>query len=566
VQQTMLAIVRLNPQAFIDGNINLLKAGYVLRLPDEGEAKSLERDAALAAVAEHNQAWQAYRNGGSAAVAETSSSAAAAPMAAQVDATRQPARSAAHGTGSDGELRIVAGDSTRAGGAATGTGGKDDEAVQAQLAANSEEIERVSRERDEAVANATRAEAEKQEAQRQIEVKSQQLAEVQQQLKDANAKKASEPAAPAHPAQSKSSLLAMLSSPLVLGGVGLVVVLLVVAALASMRRRRAASLNAEVPLFESRTRRTPARAAAAVEELEQAEPDEEEAPAAVEQGAVAASEHEEHHETHEGAQTSDVIGEADIYIAYGRYPQAVNLLLGALEEDAARSDVRLKLLEVYADTRDADAFAHQMQLLQQHCEDNEMLLEARELEAKLREAEPSAAPPAPVAAAVAAMTPSEEFDLDLDDDAVARPPAPQPTRSKGSDDLGGDLGIDFDPDVQTRNPMLARVHGKAQRAQAAEQNDVALEDGEPEFDLEDLELDDGRAAAPAHERKVVDENADDAFDFLDEEDTASTKLDLARAYIDMGDDDGAREILTEVVQEGSAEQRKQADELLAKLT
>jgi len=44
-----------------------------------------------------------------------------------------------------------------------------------------------------------------------------------------------------------------------------------------------------------------------------------------------------------------------------------------------------------------------------------------------------------------------------------------------------------------------------------------------------------------------------------------TKLDLARAYIDMGDPEGARSILEEVLKEGSASQRKEADRLLAGL-
>ena len=37
VQQTMLALQRANPDAFINNNINLLKAGYVLRIPDVRE-------------------------------------------------------------------------------------------------------------------------------------------------------------------------------------------------------------------------------------------------------------------------------------------------------------------------------------------------------------------------------------------------------------------------------------------------------------------------------------------------------------------------------------------------
>ncbi len=44
-----------------------------------------------------------------------------------------------------------------------------------------------------------------------------------------------------------------------------------------------------------------------------------------------------------------------------------------------------------------------------------------------------------------------------------------------------------------------------------------------------------------------------------------TKIDLARAYIDMGDPDGARSILNEVVDEGSASQRAEAQRLLADL-
>jgi pilus assembly protein FimV len=44
-----------------------------------------------------------------------------------------------------------------------------------------------------------------------------------------------------------------------------------------------------------------------------------------------------------------------------------------------------------------------------------------------------------------------------------------------------------------------------------------------------------------------------------------TKLDLARAYIDMGDPEGARSILDEVLKEGSATQRKEAERLLAGL-
>jgi FimV-like protein len=44
-----------------------------------------------------------------------------------------------------------------------------------------------------------------------------------------------------------------------------------------------------------------------------------------------------------------------------------------------------------------------------------------------------------------------------------------------------------------------------------------------------------------------------------------TKLDLARAYMDMGDPDGARNILEEVLSEGSAAQKQEAQRLMESL-
>jgi len=52
-------------------------------------------------------------------------------------------------------------------------------------------------------------------------------------------------------------------------------------------------------------------------------------------------------------------------------------------------------------------------------------------------------------------------------------------------------------------------------------------------------------------------------ELFDTDDTVGTKLDLARAYIDMGDPDGARGMLEEVINEGSDQQRGEATRLLA---
>jgi len=112
---------------------------------------------------------------------------------------------------------------------------------------------------------------------------------------------------------------------------------------------------------------------------------------------------------------------------------------------------------------------------------------------------------------------------------------------------------------------------------------IEVADLEPEFDLAaDLGLNEA-AELPSTEEGMFDAaladlpepeevlegefagEEDAELDFLADTDEAATKLDLARAYIDMGDQEGAKDILDEVVQEGSEEQRSEADELLARM-
>ena len=61
VHQAMLDIQRLNPDAFIDGNINRIKAGYIIYLPTEGDISSDDLSSALAEVNQQNEDWRAGR-------------------------------------------------------------------------------------------------------------------------------------------------------------------------------------------------------------------------------------------------------------------------------------------------------------------------------------------------------------------------------------------------------------------------------------------------------------------------------------------------------------------------
>ena len=58
VAQTMLDIQRMNPKAFIGGNINRIKAGYIVYLPDENDISSADLSRALAEVRQQNEAWR----------------------------------------------------------------------------------------------------------------------------------------------------------------------------------------------------------------------------------------------------------------------------------------------------------------------------------------------------------------------------------------------------------------------------------------------------------------------------------------------------------------------------
>jgi len=61
VQQMMFALLRANPEAFINGNINGLKRGHILNLPDSSELRSLTRDEAFAQAQQQNRLWEEAR-------------------------------------------------------------------------------------------------------------------------------------------------------------------------------------------------------------------------------------------------------------------------------------------------------------------------------------------------------------------------------------------------------------------------------------------------------------------------------------------------------------------------
>src|SRR5918999_4447773 len=61
--QVMLALLRANPHAFFQDNVNNLHKGMVLRLPDIATIKSISQAEALAQGRQHHILWEQYRSG-----------------------------------------------------------------------------------------------------------------------------------------------------------------------------------------------------------------------------------------------------------------------------------------------------------------------------------------------------------------------------------------------------------------------------------------------------------------------------------------------------------------------
>ena len=132
MQQALLAWQRANPHAFVDGNINRLKAGVRMRAPDASDLRTLSKEAAKQEVARQNRAFEAYK--------------ASAP---QFDARRARAGSQAPSAQRpDSELKLLASESG-AGAGSGAAGAASSQAPGAGAGAGREEIARAKEELDE---------------------------------------------------------------------------------------------------------------------------------------------------------------------------------------------------------------------------------------------------------------------------------------------------------------------------------------------------------------------------------------------------------------------------------
>ncbi len=121
--------------------------------------------------------------------------------------------------------------------------------------------------------------------------------------------------------------------------------------------------------------------------------------------------------------------------------------------------------------------------------------------------------------------------------------------------------VDFDISERQAEPDMAVI---------TEEPSVPTEEREPQWDIDtaaaiDTTAEAEAAAALAEASLDVDTGPTGDDTGQQQWDETATKLDLAKAYVDMGDAEGARSILDEVMAEGSEDQKKQAAELAAQI-
>jgi pilus assembly protein FimV len=631
-QQMLVALYRANQGAFINNNINLIRTGRILQIPDREAISAIAAGEANQVVRKHMADFAEYRAklGAAVTAAPASTTPSQREATGRIAAKPEPQ---APGAAKD-QLKLSRADAKPSSSAAQ--------------AAREDDRTSSSRALQEAQSRVTDLEKNVSDLQKLLEIKNKQLAQLEQKAgaaPAAAAKDAPKPAAetpkpapvaaapvakpaaeapqpapeakpaeapkpaaqapkpapkpapvaakpkPAPPAPEPSLVDEFLGNPVALGGLAGVLLLLIGYGVYAWRRKKAMqsrfqdSVMATEPVLAPHPQPSAhaAETAAAVS-----------AAVAATQASAAGPEADE----------VDPIAEADVYLAYGRDAQAEEILREALSRHPERVAVHMKLLEIFAQRHDARGFADTARKVQElthgagpEWEKACVLGHSIDPENPLYGAAAGKAKAeVPAVAAAAATAPSVDFDLggstnpggggrattlDIDiggattpggesqpfkpGDTVILQPGEAATGSapqaKAEDKLDFDLG-----DLRTpAAPAQPAATPSAPAASASLDFDLNLDDlGAPKgaqpaaaapVDLSAISLDLGTPATAGTTTTSSDPRWQEV----------ATKLDLAKAYQGMGDKDGARALLNEVVSQGDAAQQSEAKQLLSAL-
>jgi len=569
----MIATLNMNGDAFTGGNINGLKAGYVLELPGEDDVLTGSSEA-MNAVASQNRDWangvrrtralRVVADNETEDDAEPADALASAEAASGYDSFADAEESKTPATqlpSIDGGASELAAQSPKAD-AGEGTVSSNPElaAIQARLSQLSDQVGSL---------------------RQLVSVKDQQIAALQAEIAARDEKAALD----AQTASVPQTPMVASEAPVQDGGLpwwvfalgGVVFIALGGVVYARRADQRTQLQSASSGLTASQrdpvTLKEPVPAAAdgAAAPLAKAKADED-----GERGYG----RDLHNDYAAENSVSDAIAEADIYVAYGRYQQALTLLASVADKEAHNGSVYAKMIEIclqcdrreeaeglvskIEQTHDMNALKRAMDALAANPASSESI----EL-GELADAAPG------TNAAIPASGSMQEPAAGLDFELVSNDPADDSELSAAP---AFDLELDLSSGSSTEpsdNESLTDLSIEAadEVEAAAELSDLGTADwgdlSEPASPSDGL-LPPELAAVlgtdvPPPPVDQVERDDDDAIVYAQEADPMDTKLDLARAYIDMGDEDGARPVLEEVIAGGDLQQQAEARELLVRI-
>jgi pilus assembly protein FimV len=297
----------------------------------------------------------------------------------------------------------------------------------------------------------------------------------------------------------------------------------------------------------------------------------------------------------------DPVAEADVYLAYGRDLQAEEILKEAMRSNPDRMAIRTKLLEVYAKRRDTKGFemlATQLFALTRGV--GEDWAKAQELGAQIDPENPLYRPGG---APATMQADGDELIEPLGASTIAQSVLPSPSQfgnlmspetvpgNADNGDKNADLDLDLgEPDSGT--PTLPSPLQTTQAIEPVAQRDahdsMSLDFSVPEvpplqsttarlaepsvFDLSDISLDldmpdtPQASASPSSAPATSSGFGDAGQASLDgDDDPLARKLELAEEFRQIGDTDGARDLLHEVVAKSTGAVKSRAQSMLADL-
>jgi FimV-like protein len=269
----------------------------------------------------------------------------------------------------------------------------------------------------------------------------------------------------------------------------------------------------------------------------------------------------------------DALDGVSIYIAYGRFAEALGILRDALAKQPERTDIRIRILELLAEQGDSQGFADEERSALASGMEPQALQAVRDRYPQLKAAETAVPAVAPLAGAavIAPLASPEPARLD-ESAAAALNPQPADEFQLNLDDLSMDADWDlvdpFDspkasrPSPETEEFLEQDPTFSSNLTELPEVYEIPDEQFLSDFsEPQSIVQSNSDALDDAFLDGFMDDSSE--FDLLDLDEAPLSKINQAQVLIDDGDFDAARELLLQVIEESDDEHQQTAREMLA---